>query len=268
MGVSPAMAQGPLQCRKDCHERCEDDCYIDDGGMSPEAQERHRMDDPVSDEENSEETNMPPDEGGPDSSERMDPRDQKLHKMLETCVDSCQGDCMGKCLSKAGLGMLPAYPQDPEELQNIRDRSGRPLPSRAVKGHLFCSEGCSGDCFQLCERQVSRQLAAAPGQGAAGRGGARPADGGDEGVVRGRGGGGPRGGRGGRAGGRSSGGYAYEKDTVVLPGKLQNDMLFGSTLWQVGLGVLCLATLALGAWSGRRICFGKGRSRGAAMTPV
>ena len=259
-GASPAMAQGPRQCRKDCKARCEDDCYIDDGGMSPEAEERHRIE--PSDEDQDGETNMPPEEGGPmpggETSEMMDPRDRKLHKMLESCVDGCQGDCMGKCLSKAGLGMLPLSPLDPEELQNIRDKRGRPLPPKAVNGHLFCSEGCSGDCFQLCERQVSRQMASAAARQDGGMGR-------DEGPARRN-----RGvaeGRGGRKGARArGGGYGYGRDTVVLP-KADN-MLFGSTLWRIGVGAICLATLALGAWSFRRVCMGKGRARGAPMTPV
>lgn len=254
-GDSPAMARGAKQCKKDCVARCEDDCYIDEGGTAPDDPDRHRM--------QSDEDHEPPDESDTDRDShdamRMDPKEQQLHKMLEGCVDSCEGNCMGKCLNKAGLGMLPLHGLDPEELEGMRDKSGRRLPERAVKGHLFCSEGCSGDCFKLCEQQVSKQLG-----GGRGRRGERDSEmismegneaddaaveGGRRAMREGQDYGEERRGRGGARGRKASG-----RNTVVLPAKLHQDgMLFGSTTWQVALAVICLTTVALGAWSGRRM---------------
>ena len=230
---SPAMARGPVQCMKDCVARCEDDCYIDEGGMIPDDPDRHRM--PPDDEEDVGQDSM--------NAKAMDPRDRQLHQMLEGCVGSCENNCMGKCLTKAGLGMLPPHGLDREELEGMRDKSGGRLPPGAVKGHLFCSEGCSGDCFKLCERQVSMQLS-----GGQGRGQGRPVNAAVEGGRRAM-----QGERdGGRGGGR--GRDVPGKNTVVLPGKLHSDgMLFGSTTWQIALALICVSTVALGAWSGRRM---------------
>ena len=45
------------------------------------------------------------------------------------------------------------------------------MQREAIKAHLFCSEGCSGDCFKVCERSVAQyppnlqRSAAVPTQG-------------------------------------------------------------------------------------------------------
>ena len=251
-GTSPALTGGSKECRKDCVSRCEDDCYIDDGGQLP-------------DDLDEDENDPDGDEMGPFShmDETASAEDEKLHQMLEKCVDSCQGDCMGQCLGRAGLGSLPPYELDPSELQAMRDRSGRPMPPQAVKAHLFCSEGCAGDCFKICEKSVATHMSA----GATLEAGRSIMDAGMTGAASARIGSGPeivRQGKGWAPGARNGGG---NKRTVVLPAEYHHGqgVLFGSTIWQLGIGAIFAMFLALAAWFARKMCMGKGRARGAPM---
>ena len=134
-----------------------------------------------------------------------------------------------------------------------------------IHTHMYIFDTCAGDCFQLCERKVSSQMAAheLDGQEGSGGGRGRVVEDGRRAARDGRSGGG-RGerGEGGRGGGgrdgrggtgrRGKGGYG--RDTLVLPAKLNSDSsLFGSATWQVGVAVISLATLGVGFWSTRRM---------------